>query len=357
MAINIIPLLESAEWARLAVGQNLLVSPLLVEGIEASSAFPVIAYGVDQADNVAFLPATESNLQRIEAIRDQSLAALRQRLAYLDWSYTDGGNEDVLIFTGDFSAAECLLLSERMQEAHTLLNSPELLACTPKRGVLLVCRYRKGNKEVIEAFLGLCHEIYYEQDGEPISPIVWGVSQGLIKDRMQIGEAYLEYLRNKYSPKATQQNEVVTDASRDEQGHVRGADATEATLLYSPGQIAFMTLFGTLLAGLYGIFRNYSRLGAVSKARGTVVAGCFLVPLMVLLFLALPGSGYDRLFPVFSAILVGGVCKLVQGRMLADAQMHGARFHKVWNQCLVILVSLLLMLPVVAVFVALIPSP
>lgn len=357
MTMNILPLLKSAEWKSLAVEQNRLVSPLPVDGVEASSAAPVIAYGVDQVDTLAFLPATESNLQRIAAIRDQSFAALRQRLACVDWSHNDGGNGDVLIFTGDFSAAECLLLPERMQEAHALLSSPELLACTPKRGVLLVCRYRKDDKDVIEAFLGLCHEIYYEQDGEPISPIVWGVSQGLIRDRMQISEAYLEYLKNKYSPEATRQSEVVTDASRDEPGHVRGADATGATLLYSPGQIAFMTLFGTLLAGLYGIFRNYSRLGAVSKARGTVVAGCFLVPLTILLFLALPGSGYDRLFPIFSAILAGGACKFVQGRLLEEAQARGARFHKVWNQCLVILISLLLMLPVVAVFVILIPSP
>lgn len=81
MTINILPLLKSAEWARLAVEQNRLVSPLPVDGVEASSAAPVIAYGVDQADTVAFLPATESNLQRIAAIRDQSFAALRQRLA------------------------------------------------------------------------------------------------------------------------------------------------------------------------------------------------------------------------------------------------------------------------------------
>jgi len=355
MAINIIPLLKSAEWARLAVGQNLLVSPLIVEGVEPSSDAPLIAYGIDQADNVAFLPATESNLQRFEAIRDQSFAALRRRLACVDWSHTDGGNGDVLIFTGDFSAAECLLLPERMQEAHTLLNSPELLACTPKRGVLLVCRYRKDDKDAVEAFLGLCHEIYYEQDGEPISPFVWGVSQGLIKDRMQIGEAYLEYLKNKYSPETTQQSEVVAEVSRDEQGHVRGTDATEATLLYSPGQIAFMTLFGTPLAGFYGIFRNYSGLGALSKARGTVVTSCFIIPLMILSFLTLPGSAYDKMFPVFSAVLLGGVCKLTQGSMLGDAQMKGARYHKVWNQSLVIFFSLLLMLLAISVCMVFVP--
>lgn len=355
MIINILPLLKSAEWKSLAVEQNRLVSPLPVNGVEASSAAPVIAYGVDQADTLAFLPATESNLQRIAAIRDQSFAALRQRLACVDWSHNDGGSEDILIFAGDFSAAECLLLPERMQEAQTLLNSPELLACTPKRGVLLACRYRRDNKDATEAFLGLCHEIYYEQDGEPISPIVWGVSQGLIKDRMQIGEAYLEYLKNKYSPETTQQSEVVAEVSRDEQGHVRGADATEATLLYSPGQIAFMTLFGTPLAGFYGIFRNYSGLGALSKARGTVVTSFFIIPLMILSFLTLPGSAYDKMFPVFSAVLLSGVCKLTQGRMLEDAQIKGARYYKVWNQCLVIFLSLLLMLLAVSVCIVFVP--
>jgi hypothetical protein len=68
MAITIIPLLKSAEWTRLAVGKNLLVSSLPVENAAASIAASLIFYGLDQADNVAFLPATGSNLQRIATI-------------------------------------------------------------------------------------------------------------------------------------------------------------------------------------------------------------------------------------------------------------------------------------------------
>ncbi len=355
MAIDIIPLLKSAEWARLAVGQNSLVSPLPDEGVEASSAAPLIAYGVDQANNVAFLPATESNLQRIKTIREQSFAALRQRLAYLDWNHTDGGNGDVLIFAGDFNAAECLLLPERMQEAHALLDSPRLLACTPKRGVLLVCRYLAENKEATEAFLNLCHEIYYGVDDESISPIVWGVSKGQIKDRMQIGEDYLDYLKSKYSPEVSQPSEALEKASDEQKINVSEVPV-EKTILYSPGQIAFMTLFGTILAGLYAIFRNYQTQGAASAARMTLVVGSILAPLSIFTFMTLPGSGYDRLFPILSAILVGGMCKLVQGRMLKEAQDNGAKFHKVGNQCFVIVVSLLVMLPLVAMLIMLVPS-
>ena len=357
MALNIIPLLKSFEWAGMAFEQELLFSPLPVESEAVGAASPVIAYGSEQAESVAFLPASESNKQKLSEIHAAALASLRQRLCKLDWSSIGGGEErgDILAFADDFNAAECLLLPERMQEAHALLDSSRLLACTPKRGVLLVCRYRAENKEATEAFLNLCHEIYYGVDDEAISPIVWGVSEGQIKDRMQIGEDYLDYLKSKYSPETSQPSEALQKAS-DEQKITGSEVPAERTFLYSPGQIAFMTLFGTMLAGLYGIFRNYQTQGAASAARLTVMVGCVLAPLSIFTFLTLPGSVYDRLFPVLSAILVGGGCKLVQGRMLKEAQDNGAKLHKVGNQCLVIVISLLVMLPLVAILVMLLPA-
>jgi len=357
MTLNIIPLLKSVEWAEMAIEQELLFSPLPVESAAAGAASPVIAYGIDQAENVAFLPASESNKQKLSEIHAAAFASLRQRLCKLDWSRVGGeaARGDILAFADDFNAAECLLLPERMQEAHALLDSPRLLACTPKRGVLLVCRYLAENKEATEAFLNLCHEIYYGVDDESISPIVWGVSEGQIKDRMQIGEDYLDYLKSKYSPEVSQPSEALEKASDEQKINVSEVPV-EKTILYSPGQIAFMTLFGTILAGLYGIFRNYQAQGAASAARMTLVVGGVLAPLSIFTFLTLPGSGYDRLFPILSAILVGGMCKLVQGRMLKEAQDNGAKFHKVGNQCFVIVFSLLVMLPLVAMLIMLVPS-
>lgn len=354
---DVIPLLKSPEWAGYAFEQNLLVAPLTIESPTAAISVPIVAYCIDQTKSVAFLPASESNKQKLPDIHAAALASLRSRLCNLDWGWIDGsdGGGDILAFADDFNAAECLLLPERMLEAHALLDSPRLLACTPKRGALLVCRYRAENKDATEAFLNLCHEIYYVVDDESISPIVWGVSEGQIKDRMQIGEDSLDYLKSKYSPEASQPSEALEKAS-DEQKITGSKVQAEKAFLYSPGQIAFMTLFGTILAGLYGIFRNYQTQGAASAARLTVVVGCALVPLSIFTFLILPGSGYDRLFPVLSAILVGGVCKLAQGRLLKEAQASGASFHKVGNQCLVIVISLLVMLPLVAMLIMLVPS-
>src|SRR5690606_34822322 len=119
--------------------------------------------------------------------------------------------------------------------------------------------------------------------------------------------------------------------------------------------VAFITLFGTILAGLYGIYSNYKAQGAKRAARFTMLAGCVLVPLSILSFLALPGSAYDRLFPVFSAILVGGGCQVIQGRRLQEAYTDSAKYHRIGNQCLVIILSLLVMLPLVACFVWLTP--
>lgn len=75
------------------------------------------------------------------------LAALRQRLSQLDWVPV-AEHEHTLILAGDFNAAEGLLLPERLQEAQALLGATALLACTPKRGVLLVAPMRPTIKRV-----------------------------------------------------------------------------------------------------------------------------------------------------------------------------------------------------------------
>ena len=132
---SVIPLLKAATWIEQASEHGLLIAPLNAQVAPAQA--PVVAYVIDQGNTVAFLPASETNVQQQDAIHQAALASLRQRLSRVDWEPMAGSSR-IMMLAGDFNAAECLLLPERLQEAHALLNAPDLLACTPKRGVLLV---------------------------------------------------------------------------------------------------------------------------------------------------------------------------------------------------------------------------
>ena len=195
------PLLKSAEWAEQATQRGLLFSPLNTAFAAVPAMAPAIAYAIDQGETVAFVPATETNQQSLSEIQASAFASLRQRLSAVDWQHVDETDtlKNVLVFGGDFNAAECLLLPERLQEAHAIAQSPSLLACTPTRGVLLVWPYAKEDKPALEAFLDLCHQLYYDEDNESISPVIWGVVEGELKDAMKIDEAYLQYLRRRFS--------------------------------------------------------------------------------------------------------------------------------------------------------------
>ena len=75
MKIKTTALLKSLEWEGLAVGKNLLISPLPIESAVSAGA-PVIAYGIEQAESVGFLPASESNKQKLPEIQRRELAGL-----------------------------------------------------------------------------------------------------------------------------------------------------------------------------------------------------------------------------------------------------------------------------------------
>ena len=247
----ITPLLKSAEWAEQATQRGLLFSPLNTAFASVPAMAPAIAYAIDQGETVAFVPATETNQQSLSEIQASAFASLRQRLSAVDWQHVDETDtlKNVLVFGGDFNAAECLLLPERLQEAHAIAQSPSLLACTPTRGVLLVWPYAKEDKPALEAFLDLCHQLYYDEDNESISPVIWGVVEGELKDAMKIDEAYLQYLRRRFSSQEPPASSTL--ATQIEQPAKQGP-----TRVYSIGQVVFMSLFGTIFAGLFGMYRN-----------------------------------------------------------------------------------------------------
>lgn len=342
MSSVITPLLKAADWVAQASERGLLIAPLNAQVAPAQA--PVVAYVIDQGETVAFLPASETNVQEQNAIHQAALASLRQRLSRIDWAPVSGSNR-VLVLANDFNAAECLLLSERLQEAHALLNAPTLLACTPKRGVLLVGAYEPSDKDSVEAFVELCHSVYYGEEDESVSPVIWGISEGRIKDALQLDAPYLCYLAERYGTAPGVAPVVSVEP-----------DKSEEKTLYSPGQITFMTLFGTLLAGLYALASNYKHLGMASAARNTWLVALVLVPLNIVWFMEAPSGPYDKLYPLLPALFLGVGSHLLQGWRIKQAMMTGGRLHRVWRQCLVIVLALLAMVPLVAVLLSFAPE-
>ncbi|KIQ06395.1 MULTISPECIES: hypothetical protein [Pseudomonas] len=143
MSNVVTPLLKAATWQEQANEHGLLLSPLSVSVSPAQA--PLLAYAIDQGETVAYVSASEVDVAQRADFHQSALAALRQRLSQLDWVPV-AEHEHTLILAGDFNAAEGLLLPERLQEAQALLGATALLACTPKRGVLLVGAYETDNK-------------------------------------------------------------------------------------------------------------------------------------------------------------------------------------------------------------------
>lgn len=112
---------------------------------------------------------------------------------------------------------------------------------------------------------------------------------------------------------------------------------------YFPVQIAFMTLFGTILAGFYALAANYNQLGMNRAHKATILCAFFLVPAGIYVFSIVPKTGYDRLFPIGSAFCMALVGHILQGKYLKAAAGNGARRHPIWKQIIVIIVSLVIL--------------
>lgn len=332
------PLLKSPAWLRSQVGRGLLIQSLPGVSPNLTEQAPQLLYALDQGKSLAYL-AADGNAERLPELHKAALSVLRSALASIDWVIVDEQCGDIclkfLAFSGHFNAAECLLMPERLREAHDLLGAPRLLACTPVRGLLLVAPYDPRQHVPQELFVNICHEHYQGGENEPISPIIWGVEDGVIKDRLMAREIDSPISPDRISS-ATELQDILSE---------QNSDCGPFPRYYTPLQIAFMTLFGTPVVGLYGLVVNYKRLGCWAEFFKTLVCGVVVALVSLLLFLYFPETPYDRLLPVVSAICIGCLASVLQKARLRSAFNAGATRQTVLSQVLVIGFSLLLLLP------------
>jgi hypothetical protein len=331
-----LPLIKSGQWAENAASHGVIVEPV-VKALY-SPTMPMLAYCLDQGENVAYLQHDSYDAESLRAIMENAPANLRQVLAPLGWQEIQQQKSGIelrfLAFTDHFNAAECLLLKERMQEAHSLLGARRLLACTPQRGLLLVLPYDEHHPVTFKVFYDVCVENFSSGESEAISMELWIVEQGEIKGIVkQEGDN---------SP-----SNVVDLLGGTQDIEPRSAQVPDVRL-FLPSQIIFVSLFGTALAGILAIARNYKILGRRRSMFATLVAGSLLVPLSIWSFIELPRTSYDRVFPLATAIAMGVVGVLLQRSMINIAVAGGAKKQKISSQILVILCSLIILIPLVA---------
>ncbi len=283
---------------------------------------PLLVYGIERADTINYI-THDSLTENSVDLHAASIKNLEEKLSNLSWQEIRLAKYGIelryLVFMGDFNAAECLLLKGRMLEAHELLMSKKLLACTPQRGLLLVLPYPEQSHHnlVLKIFSGICEENYSTAENEQISPRIWVVEDGVIKE-----------------PWSEQ-------SCDDRKGN--------AGRYYFPMQVAFMTLFGTLLAGFYAMAVNFKRLGMRSAYKLTIFCTVLAVPAAIYIFSIIPRTGYDRLFPVFSAFCLGLAAFFFQSKPLKIAVKIGARRQTIAAQIFVIASSLLILLIVLSI--------
>jgi len=116
--------------------------------------------------------------------------------------------------------------------------------------------------------------------------------------------------------------------------HLDGEGSSQPPLaklrLFSPLQILFLSLFGTVLAGFVAFACNYQRLQQRRAFYVTLASGSILLPILTWVAITLPGI--DRAWPIILAVLMFAMTELCQRTPIKTAFLTGqARPYGVWS--------------------------
>jgi hypothetical protein len=117
-----------------------------------------------------------------------------------------------------------------------------------------------------------------------------------------------------------------------------------ANPVYTPFQIGLATFFGTILAGLTCLAINFKTLKNDKAYKFTILASFLLVPTIIVAFILIPDTRYDRLLTFGMALVMAGVANLLQGKEIAIYLNQGSTRQNYWKVGGIIAVSLLIVL-------------
>ncbi len=103
--------------------------------------------------------------------------------------------------------------------------------------------------------------------------------------------------------------------------------------LYTPTGMAIAAAFGTLLAGVFMLVRNYGNLGYPKLALKVAFAGWGLFLIIVLATTLLPQNSLELglLFTALQAGLAYAAGRILQGSAIEYQQRDGGRVHSNWT--------------------------
>jgi len=301
VASSLSPCLKTLNWCQ-TVAPGVFCQPLFFSEQTSEHSLAVV-YGIDAGESLEYLGA--DNLQEPDGCNRQeiALANLRRELSTIDWQSIpiecDGEPEFLWHFSGSFYAAEVVLLKERLQELHRYAVSSKLLICAPRRGELLALPYHEENATLLERFVTLCYERFYEGDNEPLSPCIYEITAGEVTANLKVDKEFEDYCIRKFS----QSNSGGENVALDEKDTIEQEESNEL-LIYTPFQIVLASLFGTFFAGFLALFLNAKRINDKVAQQGVLLLGGIAVGGLFSLFSLLPKTSWDRLFPFASALLM-----------------------------------------------------
>src|SRR5690606_2300757 len=109
-------------------------------------------------------------------------------------------------------------------------------------------------------------------------------------------------------------SELLREAAKGPGGSVA---RTSRRKVFTPAQVGLASFFGSALAGFYMLVANYSQFSKQRSAHLMGLIAAVVLPALIAAIVMVPDSSYDRLFPLLSGLVMGGVAYALQGRAIA----------------------------------------
>jgi uncharacterized protein YtpQ (UPF0354 family) len=171
---KIYPILKPGDWVGIRTGalrQTLVGEP--------QNPAVVIAYGYDTPTNFEFLMHGDLANRPANEIINEAYENLKQFEVTFEYSETQKGN--FLSLSGKDFCSEKILLKDFMLEAHTILNTDELLVSIPRRRCMMIVDY-KSPKDTLSAFLYMHNDAWKDDSygNPPITDLLFHLKDGEI---------------------------------------------------------------------------------------------------------------------------------------------------------------------------------
>lgn len=175
----VLPALKPYDWPHY---KEVVCRPL-VSG-DKLPALPWVVFGYDRPNTFEFLARRnfpqEITAEQLSLIEQAAIRNLKMRPVFWtrqEFNFGGLGALEVLVCSEDFLAAERILDSSFMQQAHRQLNAEMLAVGIPRRGLMIAVN-AKQSKEMVARFAGAISAQYHRADSAPITPTVLVVTEG-----------------------------------------------------------------------------------------------------------------------------------------------------------------------------------